>query len=47
MTEWRVRNCIYTTLVCLVFPVLIPVALGMVVYLTLSAALSRGTNDEM
>lgn len=33
--------------VCLLFPVLIPVALGVVAYFCLSAAFSGGTKDEM
>lgn len=32
---------------CLLFPVLIPVALGVVAYFCLSAAFSGGTKDEM
>ncbi len=33
--------------VCLLFPVLIPVAVGVVVYFSLSAAFSGSTEDEM
>ncbi len=32
---------------CLLFPVLIPVALGVVAYLALSTAFSGGTKDEV
>jgi hypothetical protein len=32
---------------CLLFPVLIPVAVGIVVYFSLSAAFSGGTKDEV
>ena len=33
--------------VCLLFPVMIPVALGVVAYLAISAASSGGTEDEV
>jgi len=32
---------------CILFPVLIPVALGVVAYLAISAAFSGSTKDEM
>lgn len=32
---------------CLLFPVLIPVAVGVVAYFSLSAAFSGGTKDEV
>jgi hypothetical protein len=47
MNKYDTEDYVVATIACLVFPVLIPVALGVVAYFCLSAALSGGSKDEM